>query len=74
MLNYFNENLELASLPEKHANFWLDITLWLKYLWCLIEKCRLNSTRHPSVCYKSAVIWQKEASASVQIFGKFRKT
>jgi len=36
----------------KHANFLLDITLPLKYLCCLIEKWRINSTRHPTVCYR----------------------
>jgi len=24
-------------MPKKHANFWLDIALRLKLLWCCIE-------------------------------------
>ena len=39
-------------MPKKHANFWLDITLCLKYLFWLIEKCGLNSPRRLAVSYR----------------------
>ena len=39
-------------MPKKHAHFWLHIRHSLKQLWCLIEKCRLNSLRRPAVCYR----------------------
>jgi len=35
-------------MPKKHAHFWLDITLRLKYKYCYIEKCRLNYPRLPT--------------------------
>jgi len=36
--------------------FYLDITLRLKQLWCFIEKCRTNSSRHPTVYYKCSYV------------------
>jgi len=35
-------------MPKKHGN--LDITFRLKYIWCLTQKFRLNSSRRPTVC------------------------